>query len=236
MATDFLSLLTAIPSLMQDFGGGTSAPYLKQQKQLADQQAQISQALTQGPSNPLYQQMYGQYKQQGQNQLGQGIAELQAQNRLNTNMGRTPLFNQERGGEQMFRNLMQGYQSVGTQADQQTRGNLMNASQATNAGLGAYGNTSRFAQNANSEQLTGYNTIYNLLNGSYKSPSQNTGQMQTPMQPNNGQQMSGAMPQNYMQQMMQPQGQSGSMGAGNYGMNNNMNYGSQMPPWISYGQ
>ena len=42
MAADFLSLLTAIPSLMQDFGGGTSAPYLKQQQQLAQQQQGIS--------------------------------------------------------------------------------------------------------------------------------------------------------------------------------------------------
>lgn len=222
MATDFLSLLTAIPSLMQDFGGGTSAPYLKQQKALADQQQQISQALTQGPSNPLYQQMYGQYKQQGQNQLGQGIAELQAQNRLNTNMGRTPLFNQERGGEQLFRNLMQGYQNVGTQADQQTRGNLMQASQATNAGLGAYGNTSRFAQNANSAQLSGYNTIYNLLKGGSGTTPQNQGAQTTG---------SYNLPQNYAQQMMPQQGQTGFMGAGNYSQNNN-----QMPPWSSYGQ
>lgn len=195
--TDFLSLLTAIPSLIQDFGGGTSAPYNKQQQELAGQQQQISQALLQGPNNPLYQQMYGQYKQQGQNQMAQGIAELQAQNRLNTSMGRTPLFNQERGGEQIFRNLMQGYQNLGTQADQQTRGNLMQAGQATNAGLAGYNNISKYGQAANSAQLSGYNTIYNLLKGVGGSQGQQT--------PN-------ASPQNYMQQMMP----TGSSGAGNY--------------------
>lgn len=175
MAADFLSLLTSLPSIVQAFGGGTSAPYLKQQQQLAGQQQQISQAMLQGPQNPLYQQMYGQYREQGANQLGQGIAQLQAQNRLNTGMGRTPLFNQERGGEQLFRNLMQGYQGLGTQADQQTRQNLMGAGQATNLGLQGYNNVSQYGKAANSAELTGYNSIYNLLRGGQGATPQNQG-------------------------------------------------------------
>lgn len=217
---DFLSLLTAIPSLMQDFGGGTTAPYQKQQQQLAGQQGQISNALLQGQNNPLYQQMYGQYKQQGQNNMAQGIAQLQAQNRLNTSMGRTPLFNQERGGEQLFRNLMQGYQGAGVQADQQTRQALQGAGQAANAGLAGYNNISKFTQNANSAQLSGYNTIYNLLKGGNQSQGQQT--------PN-------ANPQNYMQQMM-PQQQTGQSGAGNYSQQPMQQpYGSQLAPYSSYG-
>lgn len=196
MATDFLSLISQIPGLISNFSG-SSAPYLQQQKQLAGQQNQISQALLQGPNNPLYQQMYGQYREQGANQLGQGIAQLQAQNRMNTSMGRTPLLNQERGGEQLFRNLMQGYQGLGTQADQQTRQNLAGAGAATNSALAGYGNTTNYANSATSQNLAGYQGIYNLLRGTTQSQGQQT--------PN-------ASPQNYMQQMMP----TGSSGAGNY--------------------
>lgn len=162
---DFLSLIGAIPGLISDFGGGTSAPYLNQQKQLAQQQQGISQALTQGPSNPLYQQMYGQYEQQGANQLGQGVAELQSQNRANAALGRTPLLNNERGSENIFRNVVQGYQNLGTQAEQQTRQALTGAMYGTNAASTDYNNLSKYGQAANSQQLTGYNTIYNLLRG-----------------------------------------------------------------------
>lgn len=197
MATDFLSLLGAIPGLMSDFGGGTSAPYLDQQKQLAQQQQGISQALTQGPANPLYQHMYGQYEQQGANQLGQGVAELQAQNRANSALGRTPLLNSERGSENIFRNVMQGYQGLGTQADQQTRQALQGAMFGTNAAATDYNNLSKYGQAANSQQLTGYNTIYNLLRG-----------LGGQQQPSVGSMGGG----NYTQ----PQQNIGSTGAGNY--------------------
>lgn len=162
---DFLSLIGAIPGLISDFSGSTSAPYLQQQKQLAQQQQGISQALTQGPNNPLYQQLYGQYRTQGAQQLGQGVAELQAQNRLNSSMGRTPLLNDERGSENIFRNIMQGYQGLGTQADQQTRQALQGGMVGTNAAATDYNNISKFGQAANAQQLQGYSGIYNLLRG-----------------------------------------------------------------------
>lgn len=175
---DFLSLIGAIPGLISDFGGGTSAPYRKQQEQLAQQQHGISQALTQGPANQLYQQLYGQYREQGANQLGQGVAEIQAQNRMNSSLGRTPLLNNERGSENIFRNIMQGYQGLGTQADQQTRQALGGAMYGTNAAATDYNNASKFGAAANSQQLTGYNTIYNLLRG-LGGNNQNNG-LQTP--------------------------------------------------------
>lgn len=162
---DFLSLIGAIPSLISDFGGGTSAPYRKQQEELAQQQMANSQALSQGPGNPLYQQLYGQYKTQGANNIGQGIAELQAQNRLNSGMGRTPLLNDERGSENIFRNIMQGYQGLGTQADAQTRDALMGGVRGTAAASQNYNDLSKFGQAGNSQELSGYNTIYNLLRG-----------------------------------------------------------------------
>lgn len=180
---DFLSLISSIPGLMSDFGGGTSAPYLKQQQQLAQQQQGISQAMTQGPNNPLYQQMYQQYRTQGANQLGEGVAELQAQNRANSAMGRTPLLNSERGSENIFRNVMQGYQGLGTQADTQTRQALTGAMYGTNAAATDYNNASKFGQAANAQQLQGYSGIYNLLRG-LKPPQNNDSQLGGVLYPN----------------------------------------------------
>lgn len=198
---DFLSLIGAIPGLISDFGGGTSAPYRKQQEQLAQQQMGISQALTQGAGNPLYDQMYGHYKDQGANNLGQGIAELQAQNRMNSSMGRTPLLNDERGSENIFRNIMQGYQGLGTQADTQTRQSLQGGMLGTNAAATDYNNISRYGQAGNSQELSGYNTIYNLLRG-LGSNTKNNG-LQTP--PSTGSMGAGNYtPQPQQQPMQQP--------------------------------
>lgn len=161
---DFLSLLTAVPSIITAFGGGTSAPYKKQQENLAQKQAEYAAALA-DTNNPLYKQLYGQYKNEGAQNLSKGIAEVQAQNRLATKMGRTPLLSNERGGEALFRQLMSGYQGLGTIADQQTRSALTNAAGATGSALGGYNAISPFTQNANASQLTGYQGIYDLLKG-----------------------------------------------------------------------
>lgn len=78
-------------------------------------------------NNPLYQQMYGQFKQQGQANLAQTIAQLSGQNRKLAMAGRTPLFDAERGGEQLFRGLTQGYGDVQNAASQQAFKQLENA-------------------------------------------------------------------------------------------------------------
>lgn len=79
-------------------------------------------------NNPLYQQIYGQQKQQGQQNLADQISELSNQNRKLSSMGRTPLFDPERGGEQLFRGITSGYQNIQNQAANDTRGILNNAS------------------------------------------------------------------------------------------------------------
>lgn len=71
--------------------------------------------------SPMYQRVYGQQKQQGQDNLADQIFQLSAQNRKLSSMGRTPLFDQERGGEQLFRGLTQGYQDVQNHAANNTR-------------------------------------------------------------------------------------------------------------------
>lgn len=80
-------------------------------------------------SNPMYQQIYSQQKQQGQQNLAEAIAEMSRQNRKLSALGRTPLFSQERGGETQFRGLTQGYQDNQNQAATRTQGILGNAAQ-----------------------------------------------------------------------------------------------------------
>lgn len=159
---DFLSLLTSIPGLMADFSGSTSDPYADQKKQLAGRMAQISAAQT-DTSNPLYKQLYGQYQDQNRQSMAQTIAEAQAQNRMANRNGRTPLFDPSRGGETLFRSLMQGYQGQNQQADQQTR-------QALAGALGGTGSTGNFynqitpgAARANSQQLAGYQGVSDIV-------------------------------------------------------------------------
>lgn len=77
--------------------------------------------------NPMYQKIYGQQKQQGQTNLAESIAEMVRQNRKQTRMGRTELFDPERGGETLFRGVNKGYQDIQNQAADQTQGILGNA-------------------------------------------------------------------------------------------------------------
>lgn len=179
---DFLSLIGAIPGLIDAFGKKESSPYQKQQEQIASQQNQLSQALMQGPSNPLYQQMYGQYKQQNQSNLADVIAQAQGQNRMNSAMGRVPLFNNERGSENIFRTLAQNYQNQGVQADQQTRQGLQQAMGGNQAAQMQYQAITPTTARGNAQQLSGYQGIQNILQnmtGGYQSPYQQPQQQQS---------------------------------------------------------
>lgn len=162
--TDFLSLISSIPSLISNFSGSAN-PYAKQQQQLAGNQLDISNALTQGPSNPLYQSIFGQYKQQNANNLASTIAEAQGQNRMNANLGRTPLFSNERGSENIFRNVVQQQQGAGLQADQQTRAALGQAGNSSLQGLAGYNAITQQNNLATAQNLQGYKDIFSLLRG-----------------------------------------------------------------------
>lgn len=72
-------------------------------------------------SNPMYQRIYGQQRQQGQQNLAESIAELVRQNRKQGRLGRTALFNPERGGEMLFRGITRGYQDVQNRAADNAR-------------------------------------------------------------------------------------------------------------------
>lgn len=78
-------------------------------------------------NSPEYQGLYGQFRQQGQTNLAESIAELSRQNRKLSLLGRAPLLDTERGGETIFRNLHQGYQDIQNNASGQALGQLQNA-------------------------------------------------------------------------------------------------------------
>lgn len=102
------------------------AEYLGNIGQYSKPAGNIASAMT-DMNNPLYQQMYGQFQQQGQHNLAQTIAELSRQNRKLSMMGRTPLFDAERGGEQMFRGLTQNHQDIQDKASYQALTQLNSA-------------------------------------------------------------------------------------------------------------
>lgn len=102
-------------------------------------------------NNPQYQNIYNQQRQQGQDNLAQQIMQLSNANRKLSSLGRTPLFDPERGGEQLFRGMTQGYQDVQNQAANNARsilgaqaqgqlnvGQLKNQTASNQAGI--YGN------------------------------------------------------------------------------------------------
>lgn len=159
---DFLSLLLGLPSVISNFSGSAS-PYTREQEQLSARMAQYAQASA-DPTNPLYQQTYNKFQDQNKANLAQVIAEAQGQNRMANQMGRTPLFSQGRGGETLFRSLMQGYQNSGAQSDQQTRASLKDASGQTGQALAGYNSASPFKALKNYQQdVMGYEGIGKLL-------------------------------------------------------------------------
>jgi len=162
---DLSSLLTTIPGLISDFTGSTSDPYAAQKKQLADRMSAMSAA--QGDtSNPLYQQVYGQYQDQNRQNLANTVAQLQGQNRMNQQNGRTPLFDPSRGGEQLFRAITQGQQSLGVQSDQEARSALSQGLGGAGAAGSFYNQITPGAAKANTQQLSGFTGLSNLFQGS----------------------------------------------------------------------
>lgn len=77
-------------------------------------------------ANPLYQRIYGQQREQGQQNLGESVAEMVRQNRKQNYLGRGALFSPERGGETLFRGVNRGYQDIQNQAANDTRGIIGN--------------------------------------------------------------------------------------------------------------
>lgn len=121
---DFLDFVKALPIVNEAF---------KSDKYYAPANRVANAAIN--PDSKTYQRLYSANQQQGQNDLAFQIAELQRQNRKNTELGRTPLFSPERGGETIFRGLMKGYQDNQDQARRTTVDEL-NSGVSNLTGLG----------------------------------------------------------------------------------------------------
>lgn len=156
------SLMTAIPSILQGFGAMGNNGGNNTLNTLGGNSANLSNALT-NTNNPLYQQIYGQERQQNMSNLAGGLNMMQGQNRLQSAMGRVPLFAQGRGGEEAFRGLMNGYQNADLQAQQQARSSIGQALQGTTQGgyLGAQQQRANSMQN--NGMLNSFNSIGQLL-------------------------------------------------------------------------
>lgn len=162
---DLLStILQNAPGLMAAFTGATTAPNLKQQNQLAGQEKGLADALA-NHNSAGYQNLFQGYRDQNQQDLARGLAEAQGQNRLNAGMGRTALFDPSRGGETLFRTLMQGYQDAGSKADTQTTQALSNALAGSQTALQGYGNVSTYGKAANAAKLSGFDTLAKSIFG-----------------------------------------------------------------------
>lgn len=126
---DIMNLLTGFAdNTYADFKGTNT----KRTGNIADQLAQIMRAQY-DTSAPMYEAAYKRNKQGAQNSIAEFLAESGRQNRKLSSMGRTALFDPERGGEVQFREMMRAYQNADNDANEQTRKQLNNASStATN--------------------------------------------------------------------------------------------------------
>lgn len=127
---------------------------------------QIAKAET-NQNSPLFQSMLQQNKQAGQSQLAGTIAQLEAQNRLAQTSGQKPLLDQERGGESVFRNLMQGQEQVGNAAVGQTYNQLGQAQQSLTGSLNAQNGLANAQYGNTQKQTAGYGTIGQALQGMF---------------------------------------------------------------------
>lgn len=104
-------LIQAIPAILAGFKGKNT----KGLRHTAGQMEGLANAQY-NMDSPLFQRIYGQEQEAGKQDLASTIAELSRQNRKLVSLGRSPLLDQERGGESIFRQLMMGQQDVGNRA------------------------------------------------------------------------------------------------------------------------
>lgn len=110
----------------------------------SERMRRLSDALS-NPNDPLYKQYVAEETDAGLLDYTQGLQELINQNRRLTSMGRTPLFDEERGGEQMFRALTLGRASANQQARELARKRLRQ-------GIDELGATSKTAMSTSDAQ------------------------------------------------------------------------------------
>lgn len=97
------------------------------------QNEQLSNALS-NPENPLFKRYQAQETDSALQDYQMGLQDLITANRRQSALGRTPLFDPERGGEDIWRATQLGRVSAGQQGTSAARQDIMNA---INANRGA---------------------------------------------------------------------------------------------------
>lgn len=115
------------------------------------------------PDDPTYQKLYESERGNSMQDLAAAIAEMSRQNRKLSSMGRTPLFSQERGGEQMFRTMTQGYSTAQDTARQRAREILGAAGNAAGNMFSAYGTLAGARQQNQKQQAFGFGNIADAI-------------------------------------------------------------------------
>lgn len=149
---DLLPLLLSGIGQAKSFSASQNGVNTGQQTKINKRITEIAGAMA-NPSSPMFQSNYQQNRQMGQASIADAIAEIQRQNRKAVSMGRTPLLDQERGGESVFRNLILGQQDQEMSARDATLRQLQGAAGAYNPAF------------QNSGAVAGQNYYNNLASG-----------------------------------------------------------------------
>lgn len=152
------SLVRGIPSVAYSFQGRDLGPM----HDIASQMGNLSNAMY-DQNNPVFQQIYGQEKGAAQQDLAAVIAEAVRQNRKQATLGRTPLFDPERGGETQFRALTQGYADVQEKARNRARDIIGVAQQGLGRAYDAQNSLSQAKLQNKAMKSSGFNTIAGIL-------------------------------------------------------------------------
>lgn len=151
-------ILKSLAASKYNFSGANLAPQAGAANQISDlARAQYDQ------NHPLFQQIYGQERQQGQQDLAASVAELARQNRRLSSMGRTPLFSPERGGETIFRGVTQGYQDIQNQARNRAREVLQAGQMGQARAYDAFSALSQGQQQNKKKKAFGWGNVADML-------------------------------------------------------------------------
>lgn len=141
---DIMTLLS-LGQALQGFRGGqkVAKPTYGEQTSMTRSQDinRLSQALG-DPNDPLYKQFETQEMDAALSDYSQSLQSLINQNRRMRSMGRTPLFDEERGAEQIFRAGLLGRNAAGQQARDLARKRIAGAIEAGKIGSGVAMQTS----------------------------------------------------------------------------------------------
>lgn len=156
---DMLSgLLKSGAAANYNFTGTNLAP----QQSIASEMGNLANA-SYNPNNPTYQAIYNNENQSAKQDLSSAIAEMSNQNRKLSMLGRTPLFSPERGGEQMFRQTIQGYQGAQDQARQRARQIIGAGQGALNMNFQNQNNLAQQTTQNNQKKAFGTGNIADML-------------------------------------------------------------------------